>query len=162
MAKQRVATGADRAAVRARVLSTLAAGEPLEELGDYLWSLDGLAFPSPADALCELGADALALAGASRSTPVSLDGIYERFLPGSEFRGNTAKQKRRVALELVIAIHAGIEPDYYEAAGWWRVQDLVSYTRYAVLALVGLAAERTGSTVAEVSRHLDAAHSATP
>jgi hypothetical protein len=65
-------------------------------------------------------------------------------------------------LELVIAIHAGIEPDYYEAAGWWRVQDLVSYALYVVIALVGLAAERTGSTVAEVCRRLDAAHSATP
>jgi hypothetical protein len=153
VAKKRAANDADRAEFRRRILATVGAGEDLDALSDYLWSLDGFFFPFPADAICELGADALALAGATRTTPLSLEGAYERFLPDYEFRGNTARQKRRVALELVITVHAGIEPDYYEAAGWWRVQDLYRYSLCAAVVAIGLAAERTGSTVADVCRH---------
>src|SRR5207302_3305214 len=107
---------------------------------------DGYFAPFPADVLCELGADAFALAGATRTSPLSLEGAYERFLPDYEFRGNTARQKRRVALELVVTIHAGIAPDYFEAAGWWRVQDLDRYSLYAAVVAIGLAAERIEST----------------
>ena len=97
---KRDATAADRLQVRRRVLSVVSAGEPLTNLADMLTSGDDVTFPFPADVCCELAADALRIAGAARSSPISLAGAPERLLPDHEFRGNTARQKLRVALEL--------------------------------------------------------------
>ncbi len=87
-------------------------------------TLDDKRFPFPADAFTELAADAMALAGVTRSEPVLLDDFAERYLPEYEFRGNTAHQKMRAALNLVVAVHGGVVPDYFDVAGWWQRQDL--------------------------------------
>ena len=114
---KRDATDVDRVQVRGRVLDVVSAGEPLTNLADTLASGDDVTFPFPADVCCELAADALRIAGATRSSPISLAGAPERLLPDREFRGNTARQKLRATLELAIEIHAGIEPDYDDPRG---------------------------------------------
>ncbi len=73
-------------------------------------TLDEKRFPFPADVFTELAADAMGLAGVTRSEPVSLDDFAERYLPEFEFRGNTAHQKMRAALNLVVGCMAASWP----------------------------------------------------
>ena len=58
------------------------------ELGDSASErrmFDDKRFPFPADVFTELGADALVLAGVTRSEPVALDDFAERYLPDYGF-----------------------------------------------------------------------------
>src|SRR5262249_18311976 len=108
------ATPADRADVTRVVLGGLADGEPLGEVLRRLLRFDDYEFPFPGDVLTEIGAYALAVAGASRVAPVSLADATEQHLPEWTISGNTARQKHRAALQAAIAVHAGIVVDYYE------------------------------------------------
>ena len=66
-------------------------------------------FPFPADVLTELAADALALAGATRTQPIALHDFAERYLADFEIRGNTAHQKLGAAQHLAVAAHAWVD-----------------------------------------------------
>jgi hypothetical protein len=112
-------------------------------------------FPFPADVLTELAADALALAGAMRTQPVALHDFAERYLADFEIRGNTARQKLGAAQHLVVAVHAGVEPDYAGAAGWWRNQDLWWFAFLVLIGMIRVAAERTGRPVSAICAELD-------
>ncbi len=122
----------------------------LDELVPYL----EYAFPFPANVLVEIAADALTLAGATRATPVSLTDAHRRYLPEWTIRGNTAHNKSRVAVELAVALHGGIVPDYDAAAFWWRVQDLDFYAFQAAAIMIRIAAERTGRPAAAICGEL--------
>ncbi len=138
---------------RQLALTAIASGSFEAFTGEFAFSGEKQ-FPFPADVLTELAADALALAGATRTQPFALHDFADRYLADFEIRGNTAHQKLTAAQHLVTAAYAGVEPDYLGAAGWWRNQDL---WRFAFLALVGMirvAAERTGGPVAEICAEL--------
>ena len=107
------------------MLAGIARTEPLNDVFEQLRRYRDYAFPFPADLLVEIAADALTIAGATRATPVSLSDAHRRYLPEWNIRGNTAHNKSRVAIELAVALHGGIVPDYDAVAIWWRVQDLV-------------------------------------
>jgi hypothetical protein len=113
-------------------------------------------FPFPADALIELAADALTLAGATRATPLSLTDAHERYLSEWTISGNTARQKSRVAIELAVALHGGIVPDFDATAIWWRVQDLALYAFQAAPIMIRIAAERTAQPVTSICGELAA------
>ncbi|HEV8298391.1 MAG TPA: hypothetical protein VGQ20_13890 [Acidimicrobiales bacterium] len=138
-------------------LAGIAEGGSLGSVTRLLWPLDDKVFPFPADVLTELGADALDLAGATRAAPVSFVEVRERYLPEWEFRGNTEHQKSRVAIQAVVMTSAGLTPDYYADAGWWRVQDLALFSFYALVIMVRIAAVRTGRSVADVCGQIAAA-----
>src|SRR4029078_3219819 len=108
------ATEHDRVAVMRFVLGGLARDEPVDELMKKLRPYDDYDFPFPGNALTDLGASALGIAGASRSTPLSLSDATEDYLQEWEVGGNTARQKHRAAINAAIAQHAGIIVDYYE------------------------------------------------
>jgi hypothetical protein len=108
--------------------------------------------------LVELAADALTLVGATRARPVSLTDAHERYLPEWGISGNTAHQKSRVAIELMVALHGGRVPDYDAAARWWRVNDLAFYAFQATAIMIRIAAERTGQPVASICGELAAPH----
>jgi hypothetical protein len=157
MAKARAASDDDRREVTKSALAGIAAGDVSgSQLRHVFLASDGL-FPFPADVLTELGADALGLAGATRSTPVSLVDVRRRHLPEREYRGNTAHQKSRVAIQLMVATYGGIEPDYYDAAGWWRVQDLALFSFDALVIMIRVAAERSGRSLAVVCQEIASA-----
>ena len=80
-------------------------------------TLDEKRFPFPADVFTELAADAMGLAGVTRSEPVSLDDFAERYLPEFEFRGNTAHQKMRAAINLVVGVHGGVVAGLFRCRG---------------------------------------------
>lgn len=111
---------------------------------------DEQAFPFPADVLIELGADALALAGATRSDPVSLHDFADRHLREFDIRGNTARQKLAAAQHLVVATHAGLVPDYFGTAGWWQHQDLESHSYLVLVGMIRVASDRTGRPVEQI------------
>ena len=113
-------------------------------------------FAFPGDELTEIAAAALAIAGASRATPLSLTGATERHLREWPVSGNTAKQKHRAALQAAIALHAGVVVDYWEVAGWWRVQDFTLHAFEAAVVLIRVAAEQSGRSVASVCEEIAA------
>jgi hypothetical protein len=148
----------DRLEVTRVVLAGIARAEPLADVFEHLVPYLDFAFPFPADALVELAADALTLTGATRATPVSLTDAHERYLPEWTISGNAAHQKSRVAIELAVALHGGIVPDYDAAAIWWRVNDLAFYAFQAAAIMMRIAAERTAEPVASICGELAAPH----
>ena len=98
----------------------------------------------------------IALAGVTRSEPVALEDFAQRNFAEFEVRGNTARQKLRGAVNLVVATHAGVAPDYFDIAGWWQHQDLWWFAFLALVGMVRVAAERTGRPVMEVCSELSA------
>ena len=153
-----VPTDDERRDVSRIALAAVASGAADDFAGQFRFS-EAKEFPFPADVLTELGADALALAGATRSEPVALDDFAPRYLAEFEVRGNTARQKLRAALHLVVATHAGVAPDYFDVAGWWQHQDLWWFAFLALVGMVRVAAERTGRPVEEVCSELGARRS---
>jgi hypothetical protein len=148
----------DRAAIIRLTLSSLSAGADLDDIARSIAPpIDSHAI-FPGDVLVELAADALELSGVSRATPLPYSGIRERFLPERPFSGNTDHQKSHTALRAVAMTHGGVEPDLAEDAGWWRVQDFWIYALYATVIYVRAAAERTGTTPAEICSELAKRH----
>ena len=153
MAKSRLATEFERQHVARGALDAIASGR-LDDVPGELRPTDELAFPFPADVLIELGADALALARATRSEPIALDDFADRYLGEFEVRGNTARQKLAAAQHLVVATHDGVVLDYFGTAGWWQQQDLWSYAFLVLVGMVRVVSERTGRPVEQVCAEL--------
>jgi hypothetical protein len=121
VAKRLVATVEERREICRIVLAAVVSGV-LDDFTSDWRTFDEKRFPFPADAFTELAADAMGLAGVTRSEPVLLDDFAERYLPEYEFRGNTAYRKMGAALNLVVAAHGGVVPNYFVVAGWWQRQ----------------------------------------
>jgi hypothetical protein len=151
-----VASEQDRAQVVQLVLGGLASGATLAEIERQLRSFEDRAFPFPADVLTELGADALAVAGATRTSPISLEDLAARYLPEYEIRGNTEHQKSRAAVQLIVDTHAGIVPDFDGVAGWWRAQDLWWFSFTALVMMLRLAARSSDTPIAAVCAEIAA------
>ncbi|HEY5013022.1 MAG TPA: hypothetical protein VIK61_09990 [Acidimicrobiia bacterium] len=156
MAKKTIATEADHAAAARLVLRGLANGEQLDDVFATLRPYAECRFAFPGDELTEIAAAALEIAGASRATPLSLTDATERHLVERQASGNTAKQKHRAALQAAIALHAGVVVDYWEVAGWWRVQDFTFHAFEAAVVLIRVAAEQSGRSVASVCEEIAA------
>jgi len=137
------ATEQDRVEVARLVLGGLARDEPPDDVLMLLRSFADYSFPFPGDVLTEIGATALAVAGAAPTTPLSLSDATERHLSEWTVRSNTARQKHRAAIHAAVALHAGIVIDYDEVAGWWRLQDYTLHAFEAAVVLIRVAAEHT-------------------
>jgi len=153
VAKRLATTDEERREMCRIALAAVASGV-LDEFTTDWRTLNDKRFPFPADVLTELAADAMGLAGVTRSEPVSLDDFAARYLPEYVFGGNTAHQKMRAALNLVVGVHAGVIADYFGVAGWWQRQDLSWFAFVTLVLLVRVAAERTGQPVADVCAEL--------
>jgi hypothetical protein len=154
----------DRPTADARVeavriaLGGLAGGEEPGEIGLALFRLHPSGALFPGDVLIELATDALEIAGVSRSNPLEYSGLRETYLPEIEFRGRTSHLKSHTALRIAAMAHGGVVPDLDEEAGWWRADDFGAFALWALVIYVRVAAERTGTTVADVARQLAARH----
>ena len=138
------------------VLDGLALGEPLENVLERLRPFADYRFPFPGDALTEIAAGALDVAGATRATPLSLSGATERHLLEWTVSGNTARQKHRAAIQAAIGLHGGIIVDYEETAGWWQVQDYAFHAFDAAVVLIRVAADHTGRSMGSVCEEIAA------
>ena len=92
-------------------------------------------------------------AGASRADPLPLEGLRERFLPESTFRGRQ-NTKFRYAVLAAAALHGGTEPDLLDEVAWWQGDDFWQYALFAAVAYVRAAASRAGVPVRQACQDL--------
>ncbi|HET6190774.1 MAG TPA: hypothetical protein VFE59_27710 [Trebonia sp.] len=77
-----------------------------------------------------VAADALEWCGASGADPLPLEGLRERLLPESAFRGRQ-NTKLRYAVLAAAALHGGTEPDLLDEVAWWQTDDFWQYALFA-------------------------------
>jgi len=100
-----------------------------------------------------LAAGALDWCGASRADPLPLEGLRERFLPESTFRGRQ-NAKLQYAVLAAAALHGGTEPDLLDEVAWWQTDDFWQYALFAAVAYIRAAASRAGVPVSQACQDL--------
>ena len=91
-----------------------------------------------------IAADTLDWCGASRAGPLPLEGLRERLLPETAFRGRQ-NRKLQYAVPTAAALHGGTEPDLLDEVAWWQAD--WQYALFAAVAYVRSAASRAGVPV---------------
>jgi hypothetical protein len=105
------------------------------------------------DPLLDLAVEVYALTGASRDRPIAMEQFVETYLAGYEFRGKVDTRKLHYALTYPALVHGGLEPDLGSDLYYWN-SELWPYALYAIEAYLRVAAERTGHSVADLTRDL--------
>jgi hypothetical protein len=143
----------DAATARRILLDGLARDIQVSEL---LGELEPLHPPNdtfPGEVFLSVAADALDWCGASRTGPLALEGLRERFLPELTFRGRQHK-KLQYAVLAAAALHGGTEPDLLDEVAWWQADDFWQYALYAAIAYIRAAATRVGVPVRQTCQEL--------
>jgi hypothetical protein len=159
MATRKRPTAEDRLETIRVALGGLAAGADITDVGLKLGALHPRNNTFPAEVLLELAADALEMSSATREDPIDYEGIRERYLPECHFSGKTDHHKSHYALRSVAMIRAGLTPDLLDEVTWWRSDDLWTWSWYALVVFVRVAAERTGTPVAAICEQIAGRHS---
>jgi len=128
----------------------LASGEVAESILSKLEALRVRNNTFPAEELLALASDAIAVSGATPGDPIDFGGIRERFLAEFSFSGKTQHHKSMYAISAAAMLHGGVYPDLLGDAAWWQGDDLWTYSFFALLLFIRVAAERTGQPVEEV------------
>jgi len=136
-------TSEDAAAARRVLLDGLARDAQVFELLGELELLHPRNDTFPGEVFLRLAADALDWCRASRTNPLQLEGLRERFLPEVSFRGRQNK-KFQYAVLAAAALHGGTEPDLLEEVAWWQSDDFWEYALYAAAAYIRAAASQAG------------------
>jgi hypothetical protein len=92
MAAKKGPTPQDAAAARRILLDGLARDSDLSELEGELAPLHPRNNTFPGDVFLQVAADVLEWCGASRTDPLPLEGMRERFLPECSFRGQVCRE----------------------------------------------------------------------
>lgn len=154
MAPNKQPTPEDRGDSIRIALAGLASGAPSEEILSKLGALHIRHNTFPAEELLELASDAIVESGATPADPIDCEGIRERFLADHPFSGKTQHYKSKYAISAAAMIHGGVYPDLLNDAAWWEADDLWTYSFFALLLYVRVAAERSGRSVEEVARSI--------
>ena len=102
-----------------------------------------------------LAARALAEGGVTPASPINQEGVIDRFLPKTAFRGRQ-NQKVRYAVLVAAATHAGVEVDRLEEVVNWDSDDFWSYAGLAAAAWIRAVAEDRALTLPELVHRLRA------
>lgn len=151
-------TAADLVQAVRIALSGIAGEESLSKLKAGLEPLHPARDTFPGEVFLELAADAIEEAGASRAEPIEFEGIRERYLPECAAHTKEQHYKSEFAIRAAAMIRAGVDPGLAEEAGWWRIDDLWMWSLDALVIYVREAANRSGSTIAEVCERLAQRH----
>lgn len=146
-------TAEDAADARRVVLDRLARDADIAELESALAPLHQRNDTFPGEVLLGLAADSLTWCGASRSRPLGLEGLQERFLPERAFHGRQNK-KLQYAVLAAAAIHGGTEPDLLDEVGGWQTDDFWQYALYTAVAYIRAAADKAAVPVPQACRAL--------
>jgi hypothetical protein len=147
-------TREDAIAARRALLDGLVGDADLFEVLSGLAPLHPRNDTFPGEVFLHLAADALEWCGASRATPLPLEGLRERYLPEASFRGRQ-NAKLRYAVLAAAAVHGGTEPDLLEEIAWWGTDDFWEYAMYAAVACIRAAASRAGVPVRQACKDLN-------
>jgi hypothetical protein len=135
------------------LLDGLARDASIAELESELEPLHPRNDTFPGEVFLGLAADALTWCGASRSGPLALEGLRERFLPECSFHGRQNK-KFQYAVLAAAAIQGGTEPDLLDEVAWWQSDDFWQYALYAAIAYIRAAASRADVPVRQACQDL--------
>jgi hypothetical protein len=152
MARKRP-TPEDAATARRTLLDGLARDARVFELLGELEPLHPRNDTFPGEVFLHLAANALYWCRASRTNPLPLEGLQERFLPGLSFRGRQHK-KRQYAVLAAAALQGGTEPDLLDDVAWWQADDFWQYALYAAAAYIRAAASQAGVPVSQACQDL--------
>jgi hypothetical protein len=156
VARQKQPTRPDRDEAVRLTLAGLIGDEDFAQIKSKLADLQPQYDIFPAEELLELAAEAIAESGATTADPIDYEGIRERYLPEHPFSGKVQHYKSHYALSAAAMIRAGVQPDLSGEVEWWRNNDLWSYSFYALVIYLRIAAERTGRSSGDVARALAA------
>jgi hypothetical protein len=146
-------TPGDTVTARRVLLDGLARDADIFELVSELAPLHPRDNTFPGEVLLRVAADALDWCGASRADPLPLEGLRERFLPETAFRGRE-NTKLQYAVLAAAALHGGTEPDLLDEVAWWQTDDFWQYALFAVVACIRAAASRAGVPVRQACQEL--------
>jgi hypothetical protein len=146
-------TPADAAKARRMLLDGLAGNGEMAELVAELAPLHPRNNTLPGEVFLQVAADALDWCEASRSDPLTLEAMKERWLPECTIRGRQNK-KLQFAILAAAAIRGGTEPDLLDEVVWWQTDDFWEYALYAAIAYIRAVADRAAVPVREVCREL--------
>jgi hypothetical protein len=146
-------TSDDVVAARRVLLDGLARDADIAELESELAPLHPRDNTFPGEVFLGLAADALSWCRVSRSSPLVLEGLGERFLPECTFRSRQ-NTKLRYAVLAAAALHGGTEPDLLDEVAWWQTDDFWQYALYAAVAYIRAAASRADVPVRQACHDL--------
>jgi hypothetical protein len=146
-------TPQDAATARRILLDGLARNTEVAELAGELVALHPRNNTFPGEVFLDVAADALDWCGASRTDPLALAQMRERFLPEYAFRGRENK-KLQFAILAAAALRGGTEPDLLDEVRWWQTDDFWQYALYAAVAYIRAAAQRAGVPARQVCEEL--------
>ncbi len=147
-------TAEDAVTARRVLLDGLARDADIFELLSELAPLHPRNDTFPDEVFLHVAADALEWCGASRATPLPLQGLREQFLPETTFRGRQ-NAKLRYAVLAAAAVCGGTEPDLLDEVAYWQTDDFWQYATYAAVACIRAAASRAGMPVRQACQDLE-------
>jgi hypothetical protein len=153
MPARNLPTPQDTAAARWVLLDGLARDSDVSELAGELARLHPRDNTFPGEVLLDVAADVLDWCGISRSDPLALERMRERFLPELALRGRQIK-KLQYSILAAAALRGGAEPDLFDEVAWWQTDDFWQYALYAAVAYIRAAAGRVGVPVPQVCQEL--------
>jgi hypothetical protein len=146
-------TKGDTVTARRILLDGLARDADISELVSELAPLHPRDNTFPGEVFLHLAADALSWCGASRADPLPLEGLRERFLPETTFRGRQ-NTKLQYAVLAAAALNGATEPDLLAEVAWWQTDDFWQYALFAAVAYIRAAASRAGVPVHQACQDL--------
>ena len=138
---------------RQALLDGLARDDDISELVSELAPLHPRDNTFPGEVFLHLAADALSWCGGSRADPLPLEGLRERFLPETTFRGRQ-NAKLQYAVLAAAALNGATEPDLLAEVAWWQTDDFWQYALFAAVAYIRAAASRAGVPVHQACQDL--------
>jgi hypothetical protein len=104
--------------------------------------------------LLDLAADAIAISGANRHSPLEFEGIRERYLSDGTARTSAERHKSKFALRAAAMLHGGVDPGLLDEVQWWQTDDVWYWSLEALVAYMRAAADRTGLSMESICRRL--------
>ena len=135
------------------LLDALATGSDIFDALDLIGPLHPKNNTFPGEVFMRLAARALAEGGVSPGSPISQEGLIDRYLAEATFRGRQ-NQKIRYAVLVAAATHAGVEVDLLDEVAYWDSDDFWSYSALAAAAWIRAVADDRGLPPAEMVQRL--------
>ena len=158
MGTRRQPTKDDESNARRIVLSGLAHGGEPSSIDRRLFELHPQHHEFPGSVLLNLAADAIALSGADRESPLDFADIRERFLPECSAHTKAQHYKSKWTIRAAAMINGGVDPGMNEELYFWSSDDFWRWSLDAVVVYVRAAAAYADVSVSELAAQLADKH----